>query len=133
MSRRWALVALAALGLLLAAGTLGPPPAELIHWVVRGAHRKGADEVSYSLVESAANLALFVPAGFLLAAARPRLSGWLVWAVCVGGSIAVELAQTLLPDRVPSLRDVALNSAGAGLGVLIHAVAGHRRERSAHD
>jgi VanZ family protein len=53
--------------------------------------------------------------------------------VCVGGSIAVELAQTLLPDRVPSLRDVVLNSVGAGLGVLIHAVAGHRRERSAHD
>lgn len=68
-------------------------------------------------VEALANVALFVPLGFLLAVATGR--AWAATALCAWGSVAVELAQrTVVPDRVATLDDVVHNSLGGLLGAL---------------
>lgn len=63
------------------------------------------------------NVLLFVPLGFTLARGRMRP----LQALLIGGlvSAGVELAQFLLPDRAPTLRDVVTNASGAGLGAFI--------------
>lgn len=70
-----------------------------------------------------ANVAGYVPFGLLAAAAfHPRLRGApaVLAAACAGGalSLALEAAQTYLPARIPSLADLAANTAGAALGAL---------------
>lgn len=128
MSRRWAVVTLVLSGLILAAGMLGPSPAALFSRVAIGAdHVEGLESITFGAVELAANVLVFVPVALLLAAALPRVSRWWIWAGCVGASCVVELVQVLLPDRHPTIVDVLTNSAGAGVGVLLHAVLAHRR------
>lgn len=74
--------------------------------------RLGTDQI-----EMIANIALFVPAGLLLAVVlrRPVVAvGLLVLA-----SVCIELAQQQwFPSRVPTLVDVEHNSLGAALGAL---------------
>lgn len=87
--------------------------------------------VDYPLVESLANVALFLPAGLLLAAwLGPRWS-WLaaVAGLCV--SVGIEAAQALLlPERYATPHDVMANGLGAALGtVAVYAW----RSRSAKD
>lgn len=68
-------------------------------------------------IEVLANVALFVPAGLLLAIVLQRPVAAL--ALCVLASIGIELAQlSWFPTRVPSVADVEHNSLGAALGVL---------------
>jgi glycopeptide antibiotics resistance protein len=75
--------------------------------------------LEWSQTEVLANIALFVPAGFLLAVVLGRT--WASVLLCVMASAAIELAQQrYLPSRVPSLADVEHN----GLGGLIGAVLG---------
>jgi len=68
-----------------------------------------------------ANLLGYVPLGFLLATAMLR-TGWGGWswplAVVLPAllSLGIETTQTLLPVRVPSNLDLALNSTGGVLG-----------------
>lgn len=71
------------------------------------------------------NLLGYLPLGFLVTLARLRhgarpplalLSGLLAGAVL---SYATELTQQLLPQRVPSLLDWLLNTAGAALGAVL--------------
>lgn len=89
-------------------------------------------------VEPVANVLLFIPVSLLLCWTFPRMSRWGVWLVCVVASAAVETAQALfLPYRISSLADLATNSGGAAVGLLLHVVitrrgghtAGERRER----
>lgn len=69
-------------------------------------------------MEAAANVALFVPLGFLVARLlAPRRRG-LALALCIVLSGAGELAQELfLPARNANAQDVLLNAAGALAGV----------------
>ena len=69
------------------------------------------------------NVLLYLPLGFCLALAlEPRLGrgAALLGAVVTGGllSLAMEVAQASIAIRVPSLRDLALNTAGAAAGAL---------------
>lgn len=69
------------------------------------------------------NVLLYLPLGFCLALAlEPRLGrgAALLGAVVAGGllSLAMEVAQASIAIRVPSLRDLALNTAGAAAGAL---------------
>ena len=85
----------------------------------------------YALLESLANVVLFLPAGLLLAAwLSPRWS-WLaaVAGLCV--SAGIEAAQALLlPERYATPQDVMANGLGAALGtVAVYAW----RARSAKD
>ena len=118
MNRRWATVACVGAALGVALLTFGPSPAGLLFEATQRVG--GLDRLSYPTVEMAANVALFVPVAFLLAAAAPRLSGVLVWALCSAASLGVETVQLALPGRQATVRDVVLNSLGAGVGVLVH-------------
>ena len=69
-------------------------------------------------VEVLSNVALFVPAGLLLAVVLQR--PLLTIGLCVLASACIELAQQQwLPSRVPTVADVEHNGVGAALGVLV--------------
>lgn len=79
--------------------------------------------VTYAVFEFLANVALFVPFGLLLAAAWPRLSRWLIILLGYASSATIELVQTLLPSRYPTISDVIANTLGTVIGCLaLHAV-----------
>lgn len=77
--------------------------------------------------DEAANLLGYVPLGALLFVAVVRSGGSAPWGLALavlcsaGLSYAVEVAQTFLPTRVPSLKDCAFNLAGAVVGALVGA------------
>ncbi len=75
----------------------------------------------FPLFDLAVNVLAYLPFGFLCAAGlRRRLapnSAWLLAALLgIGLSLAVELLQNYLPNRVPSNLDLACNGGGALLG-----------------
>ena len=83
-------------------------------WATRLSHGR----LDWSETEVLANIALFIPVGFPLAALirRPVLA----LALCFVGSAAIELSQReFLPTRVATIADVQHNVLGALLGVLI--------------
>jgi VanZ family protein len=113
-------------GYLLFVAVLTIPPViepwalEQFEHLVRGLSGPAAPETG-PWVEPALNVALFAPLAFLLCTAIRRFTRLEVFLVCVIGSAAVEITQALfLPDRTGSLADVATNSTGAGIGVLVH-------------
>lgn len=116
---------LAAYGVGLALVLLWPTPvdrgaSEAVQAVVRLAHWLGFEWVSYSTVEVSANVVLFVPLGWLVAALLPRAFWWVGVLLGVGVSVTAEAAQLLfLPERFSSVVDVVANSAGALLGALL--------------
>lgn len=73
----------------------------------------------YRFVESAANVLLFIPLGALLALELPLRLWWLAPVVTTLFSVAVELGQTLLPERVATIADVFANAAGGLFGATI--------------
>ncbi|GAA1511551.1 VanZ family protein [Nocardioides humi] len=84
------------------------------------ARRASDGRLEWSETEVLANVALFVPAGFLLAVVlgRPLLAAVLA----VLASACIELAQQqFLPTRVPSLADVVHNGLGGLLGAVLAA------------
>jgi hypothetical protein len=130
VSRRLAVTALAVYGAILAAVTLGASPAGVFAWGAHTAHRVGGLYwISTGDVERAANVLLFVPAGFLLCYALPGASRWLVWALCLALSLSIETVQLVLPGREASAVDLATNALGAGIGVLIQAAVSRARSR----
>lgn len=71
-----------------------------------------------------ANIAGYMPLGFLLALAmlRSRRMRWAVSRALIAAallSLALETLQTYLPSRIPSNLDLALNSLGAWLGACV--------------
>jgi glycopeptide antibiotics resistance protein len=75
--------------------------------------------LQWTQTEVLANVALVVPAGFLLTIVLGR--AWASVILCGLASVAIELAQQrYLPSRVPSIADVEHN----GLGGLIGAILG---------
>ena len=131
--RRWpALVALGTYLAVLATLTLGSRPEEFFDSALHALREVPLlHDVGLLTVERTANVVLFVPFGLLLCLAYPRVSRVMVWAGCAVVSIGVELYQWLLPDRDPTLVDIATNSAGAAIGVLLAAAVQHRSGRNA--
>lgn len=76
-----------------------------------------APSSAYALIEVAANVALFVPFGWLAAWWLP---GWSVARVVVAGaliSVVIEVVQTATPlDRTGSVIDVLANTVGVACG-----------------
>lgn len=116
------------LGLLLASclilliyGTLYPlsgwraPPAGVITLLLK--------QHSYSLSDIATNYIIYLPVGALLLAVLPgrtRFGRIAAVVILLGAlSLLLETTQTLLPDRVPSITDTILNTAGAATGALL--------------
>lgn len=74
---------------------------------------------SYTVFEFLANIALFVPLGLLLVAAWPRANAWVVVLLGYSASATIELVQTLLPSRYPTLSDVVANTIGTAIGCVL--------------
>ena len=72
-----------------------------------------------TVLEAAANVVMFVPLGLLL----PAVTRWRPGTVVLAGAVlsaAVETTQGLfLPERVATVQDVVMNTAGALVGVLL--------------
>ena len=78
----------------------------------------GITDRFYAMTEAQANVALFVPAGFLLAIVL--LSPVLAVSAGVLGSMAIEWFQLeYLPTRVADVQDVLHNGLGALVGALV--------------
>ncbi|MCQ1987800.1 VanZ family protein [Arthrobacter sp. zg-Y844] len=88
--------------------------------VLTALHSRGVPEwVDYTLVESAANVALFIPFGVLAAAYLTDRFAWLAAVVGMAASCAIEAGQhVFLPARYATVHDVIANSLGAALGTL---------------
>ncbi|BDZ50041.1 hypothetical protein GCM10025867_22820 [Frondihabitans sucicola] len=90
--------------------------------------------VDYSFVQTAANVAMFVPLGALIASVTVRPLWWVSGVLGLTLSLCVEFAQyTLLPARLASAGDLASNTAGALVGgaavAILRTVLARRRRR----
>lgn len=84
--------------------------------------------LTYSRVEFASNILLFVPLGLLLMLILRRR--YLILPIAIVVTVGIESAQGLLLDRrTPSMLDIIANTAGACLGMLIVAVVESLRAR----
>ncbi|MBZ4486910.1 VanZ family protein [Microbacterium sp. cx-55] len=109
-----AVYGLAALVLLISPIGPGEIVAAVTGWVQNDL---GWSTVRQGWIEFGANIALFVPLGFLLTGLFRR--PWWGFALALVLSIGVELVQILLPARLPSPRDVLANALGAAVGAAI--------------
>jgi len=106
--------------------TLWPDPSDLefgslADRVARILHRFGVPEwFDFNEIEFTANIAMFVPLGFLLGLALPRKAWWLALLLLPGYSGFIEFTQaTALESRVSSVMDVVANTSGGYFGVLL--------------
>ena len=82
----------------------------------RRVQRFFTDELfEYERFEVLANVALFVPLGFLLPLFRRKLRWWQVDLICLGTTCVVELVQPLI-DGVGDLDDLIANTLGGIIG-----------------
>ncbi|MFB2599443.1 VanZ family protein [Herbiconiux sp. P17] len=97
----------------------------LLFRVLNALHRRGLPEiVDYNVIEFAANIAMFIPLGLLVALLLGPRWWWAAFFVCAGVSVSIELYQyLLLPDRYATVRDVVANSTGGAIGTLVAAFA----------
>ncbi|MBO9521629.1 MAG: VanZ family protein [Nocardioidaceae bacterium] len=120
MKRLLALALLAGYSLVVAQLTLRDP--EHGRWAFSFADRlatsASSGRLSWDRTEVLANVALFVPYGFLLRILLGR--AWAAVLLCVLISAGIELAQqAYLPTRVPTVADVEHNALGGLLGALL--------------
>ena len=88
-------------------------------------------ELVYDTLEVAANVALFVPFGVLVAIVVPRLRVWSTTLAGLGTSLLIEGVQLALPTRHSTVSDLVANTAGAFLGATAIAVLRRRRGSAA--
>ncbi|MEV7648953.1 VanZ family protein [Arthrobacter sp. NPDC089319] len=128
---------LAAYIVVVAVVVLWPTPVDaaangLIRQVLSALHRAGIpDWFDYNLIESGANVVMFIPLGLLTALLLPSALRWLTPAGALVFSGAIEWCQqAFLPGRYASLQDVWVNTLGAAVGtVLAYAWLEHLRNR----
>lgn len=135
---RWcAAIALALYSLVIVKLTLLPAAKEQHTFSLLNdvALRLSHGHVQWDRTEVLANVALFVPAGFLLCLVVGR--AWAAAILCLLASVAIELAQQRwLPSRVPSAADVEHNTIGGVIGAvlgwpIVHALRMSRRRAEA--
>lgn len=87
-------------------------------------HRNGIPAwFNYKSVEAAANVALFIPLGFVGALAIPNKRWWQIGALGLVISCCMELGQLLfLHNRFASANDLLTNTSGAVIGSLLAAL-----------
>ena len=75
--------------------------------------------LTFDRAEYLANVAMFVPVGmFLLLLFGSRL-WWLALALAIGLTSSIETVQRVIPGRVSDERDIAANTLGAAVGILV--------------
>ncbi|MDF2991505.1 MAG: hypothetical protein K0S37_2019 [Microbacterium sp.] len=97
------------------------PAAGLLRRVLLRLHEAGVPPwFDYSFVEVSANVVMFVPLGFLIAALLPRNAAWVAVVVGLLASMTIEIGQwLLLPQRIPAASDVVANTMGSAIGALV--------------
>jgi glycopeptide antibiotics resistance protein len=130
-SRRWIVAGLAVYGLAALAILLLPISyAQIVDGIdgwIRGT--LGITFFGSGWIEFAANIAVFVPLGFLLTLLFRH--PWYGTILAVVLSAGVEIAQVVIPHRQPTLRDVISNSIGAAIGAGIAWIVIERRRHRA--
>lgn len=118
-------VLLVAYVILVLCATMWPTPLDqgygaAIEKVLDVVHRNGVPQwFGYNKLEFSANVAMFVPLGFLAALLLPARVWWLALIICPALSIGIELTQaTFLAARFATVNDVVANSIGAVVGIL---------------
>ena len=98
--------------------------------ILRFLHTHGIPRwVDYKFVEASANVALFVPLGFVASLAFPQKYWWQVGAFGLIVSGCMELGQLLfLDNRFASFPDLVTNTGGAVIGALLVAMLLKRRQ-----
>ncbi|MFJ6280548.1 VanZ like family protein [Arthrobacter subterraneus] len=91
-------------------------------------HRNGVPGwFDYNLIESGANVLLFIPFGVLVAAYLPLRHAWLALPAGVVASLCIELGQEQFrPERFATPRDVLANALGAAVGTVAVYAWAHR-------
>ena len=119
-------VLLAAYVIVILLATMWPTPLDAgygaaIEKVLAVVHRNGVPEwFGYNKLEFSANVAMFLPLGFLAALLLPARVWWLALILCPALSVAIELTQAVfLAARFATITDVISNSIGAVIGILI--------------
>lgn len=109
--------------------TMSPTPldrgfSQAIAKVLDVLHRNGVPEwFAYSQLEFAANIAMFIPLGFLVGLVLPRRVQWLGIILIPAFSGLIEFTQSaFLDQRFATVSDVIANSAGGWFGLLIAAM-----------
>ena len=143
-------VAVALLAIYVAAATaivLWPTPVDgglksQLKDAIAAGHAAGLPQsVDYTAIESAANVVMFVPLGLLITLIAAHRFWFAAPLISIALSTSAEVAQLLfLPNRFPTLADVAANTSGALIGTLVviaargtlSAVAVAARRDSAH-
>lgn len=125
LPRRAAIWGLGAYVLVLGLIAFWPVPvdqgsSDLLMRSLRKLHRWGVPTwFDYGVVELASNVVLFLPLGALVALILGARLWWGGIAVGFAVSVLIELAQlAFLPERFPSVADVAANTFGAMVGAL---------------
>ena len=141
MLRRHPVLAPLTVGYLAIVGwiTLGPQPLDdrgvgLLRAVLGILARHDLTSwITYDVVESAANVAMFVPIGLLFLLLLGRTSWWLALLAGVALTCAIEFTQLFLPGRYSDPRDIVMNSLGAlvgiGIGLLLTLATGRTGAR----
>lgn len=105
--------------LILAPIAFWPSPVDSNAGPLLDAITRAAPWLTYERIEFIANVALFVPLGWLLTLILPR-SKYLVVPIALGATVLMEgLQAVLLPGRTPSVLDIVANTAGAFIGLLL--------------
>jgi glycopeptide antibiotics resistance protein len=116
--------------------TLSPEPYDrridgFLFRALQALHQRGGPSwITYSAVEGAANVAMFLPVGMFLVLLLGRSRWWLAVALGVGLSALIETAQVFLPTRVSDVRDLVHNGLGALLGVVLVLILTARSENA---
>jgi hypothetical protein len=129
-------------GLVVFVVTFWPTPIDagfadaLRGWLTELQTSGGPEFLRYGVIEFGANIAMFVPLGFVLAVLLRPGRRWLSPVMCLVLSLGIELGQGILRSgRLADVTDVLGNTLGATLGAglltLILAVARVRAERRA--
>ncbi|MET4094474.1 VanZ family protein [Arthrobacter sp. UYCu712] len=120
---KWEFIAYA---IILGAIALWPTPVDrtgagMLMKALKKLHEAGMPAwINYAVVESAANVVLFVPLGALVVWILGRRYWWAGGAAGLLLSGLIEVAQfAFLPERYPALADVVANTCGATLGGLL--------------
>lgn len=97
-------------------------------------HRNGLPAwFGFTELEFTANIAMFVPLGFLLALTLPSRGAWLSLLLVPAFSMAIEFTQgQYLPERFATVSDVVANTLGGYLGAMLAAgvrAVVHERDR----